>query len=210
MHRAGFAEEAAAKDLEDPVGLQQDAPEALGILGIKGAMRGVCIEADRRGDFIGPAVDAHGQFEPLQLGHQTRVERGHRLRHQRHARAAAVAAAHQQRLIDEIEFDLEAAAAMGHGRGGQTTGREVQRHVPAVVEPGALRQPDLAHDLRPQVQRGIGLGPSLEWQCGPWLQSLRSVHEHDPFHQAFTKSSGTAVRPCTAFRTACPAPGGAP
>ena len=52
VDRAALADEARAKLLEDPIGLHEDAPEAVGVLRIVGAVRFVPIEADRIGDLV--------------------------------------------------------------------------------------------------------------------------------------------------------------
>jgi hypothetical protein len=47
-----------------------------------------------------------------------------------------------------------------------------------MIEPGRLRQPDLAHDLRPQMKRRAGLPPGRIRQvrpCSPICMSLRYV-----------------------------------
>ena len=44
---------------------------------------------------------------------------------------------------------------------------DVERHVPAVVEPGRQREPDLADDLRPAMQGRAGLAPGGVVEHGP-------------------------------------------
>ena len=51
--------------------------------------------------------------------------------------------------------------------------RDIERHVPGMIEPGRERQPDLADDLRPQVQRRIGVAPRRGRQFRP--RGLRNV-----------------------------------
>ncbi len=49
----------------------------------------------------------------------------------------------------QIEAQLERAIAIGNRRGRESIGRDIQRHLPAVIQPGARAESDLADDLRP-------------------------------------------------------------
>ena len=98
----------------------------------------VLIERDRFGDLVRLHVDLHGQAEPVQFSHQTRVERRDRLRLQRQPAAAAVARLHDQLMVDEIEINLERAVAVWNRRGGEPARRHVQRDVPRMVQPRGL------------------------------------------------------------------------
>src|SRR6185312_5760632 len=82
-----------------------------------------------------------------------------RLRLERQASLGARARASDEPVCDEIELHLEDLAPERNRRGTEPTGRHVERDLPAVVEPGSEREPHLAHDLRPQVQRRSGITP---------------------------------------------------
>ena len=62
--------------------------------------------------------------------------------------------------------------AMRDRRRRQAARRDVERHVPGVVHPRRLHEPHLAHDLRPQVERGAGVMPRVEGKCGPRCGAL--------------------------------------
>src|SRR4029453_16427655 len=72
--------------------------------------------------------------------------------------------------IEEIEVDLEHSTPMRDRKCADATRRQVQRRMPGVVLPGALGNPDLADDLRPPVERCVGVGPGVEGQRRPDLR----------------------------------------
>ena len=69
-------------------------------------------------------------------------------------------------MVEEIEFELERAIPVRDRRGGQPAWRHIKHHVPGMIEPGRLSQADLARDLRPEMQRGIGVLPGREGSSG--------------------------------------------
>ena len=79
----------------------------------------------------------------------------------------AIASRYAELVPDEIEIDLKVFAAIRHRTCRKAARRGVERYLPAVVEPGHAGEPDLAHDLRPQVQRLVGVLPGCVWQRGP-------------------------------------------
>jgi hypothetical protein len=71
-------------------------------------------------------------------------------------------------MVDEIEFDLDQpAVADMHRRAAEAAGADVERHLPAVVEPGREREPQLADDLRPELQGRAAVAPFGEAKLGP-------------------------------------------
>ena len=62
---------------------------------------------------------------------------------------------------------MNVRAPCGSVRVDQPARRDQQRHAPGVVERRRLRQRDLADDLRPHVQRGVGVLPLVVWQGRP-------------------------------------------
>jgi hypothetical protein len=91
VDRAALSEKAAAKDLHDPIGLHQDAPESIGVFRVVASMLLVPVEANRVGHLIRLDRDPHGKIEPLHLRHQLGVEARDRLRPQRQPAGPAVA-----------------------------------------------------------------------------------------------------------------------
>jgi hypothetical protein len=148
---------------------EQHAPEALRVVGIVGFVRGVGIEAHGVRYFAGHRVDDDGDAELAQRDHHVVVELRHADRPQHHLAEFAVALADPQRVVEKIEIDLEAAAAIGNGRRGQSAHRDVERDVPGMVLPGRQREPDLADDLRHQMQRRARIAPGARGQRGPSL-----------------------------------------
>ena len=59
-------------------------------------------------------------------------------------------------MIDEIEIDLERSRTIRHRRRRQSARRDVERHMPGMIEPGRSGQPNLADDLGPELQRRTG------------------------------------------------------
>ena len=79
----------------------------------------------------------------------------------------AVAGGNPQGVIEKVEFDLEGARAIWNRRGRQSARGDVQRDVPGMVQPGFAREPDLADDLGPQLQRFASLTPRRGRQFRP-------------------------------------------
>jgi len=65
-------------------------------------------------------------------------------------------------MVDEIEVELKGAIDVGDERGGKAAWRRIQHDVPGMIEPRRLREADLADDLRPEMQRRIGILPGRE------------------------------------------------
>src|SRR5207249_3807079 len=78
-----------------------------------------------------------------------------------------------QEMINEIEINLERPRTVRHGRSGQAARRNIQRHVPRVINPWCLRQSNLADDLRPHVKRGASLLPFIERKTRPEHGAIR-------------------------------------
>ena len=71
-------------------------------------------------------------------------------------------------VVDEVELDLEVVGVDRHAARGQAPRRRVEGDVPPVVAHRHEREPGLADDLRPQVQRVLGRLPLLERKGGSW------------------------------------------
>jgi hypothetical protein len=70
-----------------------------------------------------------------------------------------VIGAQPQHVVDEIEIDLELARPVWNGRRRQAARSHVKRDMPGVIEPRRLGQPNLADNLRRQMQRAARLLP---------------------------------------------------
>jgi hypothetical protein len=97
MNRADFAEKARAELLEDPVRLTS-------------ARQKRCTWY-----YIGTSVDPEPGVELGECSHELVVEVGDRLGSEGQPLLAAVARPDEQRLIDEVEIDLEGAPVYGIG-----------------------------------------------------------------------------------------------
>ena len=64
-----------------------------------------------------------------------------------------VAVGDSEAMLHEVEVDLKRSVAVRDRRGRQAARRDVQRHLPPVIQRRREREADLADDLGPQVQR---------------------------------------------------------
>src|ERR671914_930515 len=71
---------------------------------------------------------------------------------------------HDERVVDEVDDDLESRAAMVHAPRGETADVDVQRDVPPMVARRRRSQSDLADDLAVQMQRVLRGTPAVEVQ----------------------------------------------
>src|ERR1700743_2977846 len=94
-----------------------------------------------------------------ELAHHACVEARDRMTGQRELPRLAVAGGNSQLVIDEIELDLEGSRTARNWRGRESPGRDIKRDVPRMVLPGRERQPYLANDLGPEMQRRISVTP---------------------------------------------------
>src|SRR5579872_1819886 len=84
-------------------------------------------------------------------------------------------------MLDEIEPQLEGAIAIGHTRGGEAARGDVERHVPPMIDERGEAQANLADDLRPHVEGGVGIFPGIEREGGPAFRLIGSVwHGESP------------------------------
>src|SRR5262245_11916366 len=102
VNGAAFPDEASAEDLEDPIGLHEQAPESLSVLSLVFSGRLIAIEANGVRDFVWLLGDPHWEIELLELSHQTLVECCHRLGLERKCAFAAIARLDGQLMIDEV------------------------------------------------------------------------------------------------------------
>ena len=149
---------------------QQHAPEAVRIVAVIGGVDRVLIERNRIGKLVRYPVDGRSDSELRQGEAIFRIELGDGHRLQNDLSDLTVARAQPQHVIDEVELDLKIAVACRDNRGDEAARAHAQRHVPGVVEPRRQRQPRLADDLRPELQRGTGIRPRCIRQFRPRTQ----------------------------------------
>jgi len=162
VHGATLADEPSPKLFEDSVCLHQDSPEPVGIFPIVRGVGLVTVEGDGVRNFVGPRVEIHMQTELSHLFLEAPVERRDRLGLERKTTYVPVARLDRELMSDEIEVDLECPVSVWDRRGREPAGRDQQRNMPGMIDPGTLGDPNLADDLHPHVQGGAGLAPSLE------------------------------------------------
>lgn len=167
MHRARLAEKAGPELLEYAIAVHQDLVKPAHRIRVIRCVLRILRKRDRVGDFVRYLVNGDVDSEVFQIGHDRRVEARDRLTGQRESPLGAVAGRDAERVIDEIEVDLERAVAVGDRRGRQPARRDVERDVPGVIEPGRLRQPDLAGDLGEELQHRAAVAPRRDWQVRP-------------------------------------------
>jgi len=159
MHRAAFSDESRAELLDHFARRKQDPPQPPRVFAIVGARPMVLVE--RRGvrHFLRPGVDGAADVQPAQRLHHSLVKRRHRFRAQGQHPPFAAVRPNVERVRPEIELHLKHFRPTRDRPGGQAACIGVQRHVPEMVLRRAERHSDLAHNLRPPVQRVVSLPP---------------------------------------------------
>ena len=163
MHGACLADESRAEFLEHAICLQEGAPESMRRVSIVGRMFAVGAEWHRAGNFTRQLGYPHLDAEIAERLHDGRMEIADRLRHQPQAPALSAARLNIEHMVDEVEPDLEVLTLVRDHGGRQAARGHVERHMPAVVEPGGQLKPNLADDLDPKVQ---GLARRLPGRIG--------------------------------------------
>ena len=82
-------------------------------------------------------------------------------------RAAPSEARIAQLMVDEVELHGERAIAVGQRPRREAARRHLKRDGPGVVERRRLGERHLADDLRPHVQRGVGVFPGVVGERRP-------------------------------------------
>src|SRR5271156_3449892 len=136
MDGAGLAEIAGAEQLEEAIHLDERAPEAMCGLGVIGGVDLVLRETDRVREFVRHFVDFHDNAQAAQEFHHRMVKPGNGLWLERDAAFLALAGAGGEAMEDEVELDLEDFGADRNGRGAEPARGDIERHLPAMVEPG--------------------------------------------------------------------------
>src|SRR6202011_5722353 len=159
MDWAAFSTEPRSKFLKYAIGLDQNAPESIGIFRIVRAMLIILVEGNWIGNLVRYDVDLDRQFQLVQRGHDRFVEIRHTARFQFDRSLRAVAFQNPKLVIDEIETNLKRVSSMRNRRSRQAAGSDIKRDVPGMVGPRGQGQPDLTDNLGPHVERGEGVFP---------------------------------------------------
>ena len=116
MHRAGLAEEAAAKKLEDAIDLDERAPEAMCRAGVIARMGAILRKANGIGHLVRQLVDGDARHRYRSDTSMTcRWKTATGLRFERDRALFASAGAQDKLVTDEVEFDLQDFGPMGIG-----------------------------------------------------------------------------------------------
>src|SRR5258708_26347571 len=70
-------------------------------------------------------------------------------------------------MLDEIELDRERSRVARERARREAARRDLERNAPRMVEGRRMRQRDLADDLHPHVQRGVGVLPRVVGELRP-------------------------------------------
>ncbi len=80
-------------------------------------------------------------------------------------------------IREEVERDRDEATVNRQRKRGEPAGRDLQGGVPVMVRERRQAERQLADDLRPHVERGVGVAPPLERQGRPEVAG-RDVRRH--------------------------------
>ena len=139
--------------------LHEHAPERVRRDRVVGAVHLVLRKGDRVGHLVRPHVDRGVDSRGGELRREPAIEGRDRHRLEAEAAVGRIGGADHEAMADQVEVDLDEALAGMDRRRAEAAGMDVERHVPAVVEPGRKRQPQLADDLGPEVQRRGAVAP---------------------------------------------------
>src|SRR5262249_21952996 len=141
--------------------------ESARVLAVVSRVFVVLLERDWVFDFDRLSHDAYLDVERVKRRHKFMIEIGHRLRAQRERVRRASIRLNAKLMINEIEIYLKKALAIGDRRGRKAARGDVQGRLPPVIDHRGLREPHLADDLRPHMQRLTGILPRVERQARP-------------------------------------------
>src|SRR5215471_550312 len=132
-------------------------------------MHAVVLETNGIGDLDGHGPDPDIEIEMLKLRHDLAVEVRHATRREREGFIQPIARCDRQSMFDEIEFDLEPAAAIGNQGRRQSPVRDIERNLPPMIDVRRTGETDLANDLRPHMKRVAGVLPGFIGKSRPRL-----------------------------------------
>lgn len=110
-------------------------------------------------DFVGGGDDVHFDPKVAQSAHQPPVEICHTHLLKLDGSLAIIRADNGQLMSPEIELDFESSVSIRNDGARQPPRRDIQGHVPGMIDPGCEREPDFTHDLRPHVKGGARVAP---------------------------------------------------
>jgi hypothetical protein len=114
-------------------------------------------------DFHGPRINLRLDAERAQQAQVVAEKIRDGLRREWYGPRNALGSTHNEKMIDEIEFDLEAPVVPGNWRSAKSARGEIESYLPPMVLHRCECQPRLTDDLRPSVKRLVGLEPFVEW-----------------------------------------------
>ena len=132
-------------------------------------VNGVEVEANGRRDFNWHRPDFHVEFHRVERGHHLAVKIGDGLRTERQGSSVVVRGADDELVIDEIELNAEGTITVRERARGETAGRYLHSNAPGMIERRCLSKRDFADDLRPHMQRRVGIFPGFVRQRRPQL-----------------------------------------
>src|SRR5262249_5380611 len=135
------------KILKDPIRMTEDAKESLNILLVIGRMVRVLIKRSRVIELDRCAIDLHLNARRSQRRHVLRIKIGNGPRIKRDRILSPVASAHQQPVLQKIEFDFKSLIAIWNRRCSQADRRYVKRHIPPMIGLRSENQSRFADDL---------------------------------------------------------------
>src|SRR5436305_6802623 len=176
MHRAAFAYEARAKLLEHTLDLNEYAPEAIGVCGVIRSMLVIFSEWNRVLHLVWPGMYLDFDAGGAQCCHQLLIKVRDRARREFTDPSFAIACVNEQIVVNEIEINLEETSAIWNRRSRQPARCDIERHVPPMISRRAEREPDFANNLRPHVQRRIGIFPIVQRHTRPNFRPRLIIH----------------------------------
>src|SRR6266404_5043857 len=106
----------------------------------------------------------------MQRVHEFRIKFGDGTRDERESPGFAATGLDFQRVGNEIENDFEGSVGVGNLRRGETASVYIESGCAKMVDRGAKGQSDLAHDLGPHVQSGVGVLPLRKRKSRPGVR----------------------------------------
>ena len=163
-------------------------------------MPGVAFESDRVWHLHRHGPDLHFNSQFTQCRHERRIKIRHGSRLQFNRLLAASAGLNDRQMLEEIELHFEDAVFIRDGRGSQTARSHVKRNLPPMVDARTQCQPDFAGNLRPHVERVVGVLPGCQRQLRPGFfvgacfVGACDVRRHqEPREKKVTNNSRTSV-----------------
>ena len=174
-------------------------PEPARIFRMVRGMNAILVKGNRVRDFHGHSpnldVDSGRTKHPQKVLVKVRDRAGR----ERNGFDLAIVGLQHQLVVEEIEPQLKGEVRVRNRSGREAAGRNIERNVPPVVQPGGKREPNLADDLRPPVERGVSVLPGCKRERRPALRPVAHggargfVHvEHDDALRQATAGNGAA------------------